>query len=1771
MSRDASDPIDWDVAGVVAFLCNPREAPWADSTTAPRPDLTVLEAALRDNEVTGEVLLNDVDSQALKDDFGIKPLGHRSSVLRAINWLQARSPKYRARHGLPLPRETYLQGALSLSTASPSILSPTPTAPLALPLSLALSLPPSAVPTTTPPSPVIKEKRRIAPTLVADTQGLGILGQHQVPPASLVPKSGNGDHSVSPHAPLAMPPTPHMEENPRISESPFPLPPQPSSTMEKDFFDHLLEKYKDDGEVEPLYGDSESELDTESLAELEEREGDGEESEGPAGQKHVDQRTLSQEECEAVFSAFIDEYSVCWEREHRPKHQRHAHYVWNLGRDERGGAAYCADAKKMQQRLAVRLQSMKNMLIEAGYSTPHDLRDGCRVMEPTLDEVCLQKEPRQRKRREVDADEETLSSSSAVSSDSDWIVSDDEVESSGHVAEDDSSEGDDIDHRAPFRAFGRAQSPSAQSTATSDESERAFGVGKRLRITVRDRIHDSARIPEADDPSHQAGQHRPVPDVMCLESSSPSETSNHADRMDADTSDSSQKLPAGSPGQDVVNEDNGFMVTTPPLNPSTSSSLIPGLTLTPGELSFIHESASSGPLRDPSRRASTGSAQTQPPLDIQDIDLFHLVSEIGCKQIDATGNSEWILAKQMTLLAADEREPLGEYLERYVDNLYVTQVDSALSALLQDQPHFDGMTSEESATGMRLAIYYVCWHCRTSPGLYGVQKDQLKKALEDLDLPTFLPFFRRLKGLFEAYAIWVTQPTTPGLADHKRAEPSTLSTTRGLADHQYAESNSLKRKRRRRGTGRLKPLGSRPLSTMQKDAQMRQAEQELGWRRLRQELESRGVSNSDPNKQAVTFKDPVIYLDPHLGRFVKPHQLTGIQFMWRELIEAGNPQGCLLAHVMGLGKTFQVVSLLSTIAAAAASEDPRIRDQVPQRFHNSRTLILCPSSLVQNWIDEFRMWLPRGHRLGVVYEVSRRLMRRDALISDRVGTIAEWSKNGGVLVISYELFRNSVTNKPPLLTQADHQLLKVSLLSKASIVVADEAHRLKSANAAISQLVSQFHTLSRIALTGSPLSNQLSEYYQMVDWVAPGYLEDAATFKKKFMDPIQAGSYIDSTMMEQRESLVALQLLNGILAPKVLRADTAVLANDLPPKTEFIITVPLTQLQKDAYNLFVDCARSDVANSTTKLWSWLAIMQLCCNHPLPFYEKLAGRVRENAEIGEVQSILPNTLQEAELPSDLVSLMDELLRSYSNKADVSLSHRAVLLDKILDLCAEAGDKVLVFTQSIPTLNFLDNMFKDRGRSFRRIDGSVTGLDRQTIVKEFNRENDEEPHILLISTRAGGVGLNMHSANRVVIFDFLFNPMWEEQAVGRAYRIGQRKPVFVYRFVSGGTFEQLIFNNAVFKRQLAVRVVDKKTVVRESSRKVSTYLTHVHNVVRDDQHEALGWDSQVLDKLLHSEYREIVLQAKLSHIRDNESDHLTTEEKRQVEDELAMERLKRSDPAAFQAEMKKRELQERLAGTTNSLVDRRRLSQPHMTPFIHARPHLQIGPSRTLSGQPALPSMAGANGEEVTRNLSREYPSPHLPSPARVPSVQSALSSDRQLAYLVPAGSEVIVIDDDDASPSSVPPAPDATLRLHPRVQSEGSGQPSSALVSDDSRPRVLPGPANSSPSNRQLVRARPAQTEPEQQANVSYPPKPVLGFFRNPIWAPRGHTVPSASHAESPTAQENGSATQEGQGSTVSTSAAPEAQTPRRVVPFDPPTGFDMNAFMRLSDDDRSPS
>jgi hypothetical protein len=779
---------------------------------------------------------------------------------------------------------------------------------------------------------------------------------------------------------------------------------------------------------------------------------------------------------------------------------------------------------------------------------------------------------------------------------------------------------------------------------------------------------------------------------------------------------------------------------------------------------------------------------------------------------------------------------------------------------------------------------------------------------------------------------------------------------------------------------------------------------------------------------------------------------------------------------------------LVTIAAAAASDDPKIREQVPERLHRSQTLVLCPSSVVPNWADEFAIWTPVDHHLGQIRLIAPRGKAFE--MPERLQTIRDWNRRGGVLIMSYEMLRILIVNKPARLNDEEHELVEGWLLSGPNIIVADEAHKLRSGKSAISQVASRFKSTSRIAMTGSPLSNQLFEYYQMVEWVAPGYLEDPNTFKKKFMEPIQAGSYIDSTRMEQRESLVSLQLLNGILAPKVLRADTSVLAADLPPKTEFVLTVPLTELQRNAYNTFVDCAKSGDADSSLKLWSWLAIMQLCCNHPFPFREKLADRLKQQEDT-ENQSLLPTSIQDAGLPSDLVSRMDAHFSKYPNLQETALSNRAVILDEILDLSMRVNDKVLIFTQSIPTMDYLDLMLRNKGRKYQRIDGSTTGPDRQNATKRFNSDSSE--NVLLISTRAGGVGLNMFGANRVVIFDFLFNPMWEEQAVGRAYRLGQKKPVYVYRFVAGGTFEELIFNNAVFKRQLAVRVVDKKTVVRESRKKASTFLTHVKDVEKDENYAALGRDPQVLDQILGGDLNEIILKATLSHIQDNENDRLTEEETRQVEYELRMERLKRSDLLAYNAEIKRREDAEKVRQQEVSRILKQREAekaeeQQRLLQMSHARQQqdfpveqrlasLNRGPipmstvgrsplsvnNRGAAGAaqpPRFPSGANATPIAQDRTQFRAYqpstssilpagfnqhpapPSAYKPSSS---TLRQADGEECRPAFAVPPGNEVIVIDSSPpATPVNVPIDP-LPLRSAP---SAGSPVPLTTAINGD---------------------------------------------------------------------------------------------------------------------------
>ncbi|RKF72043.1 putative snf2 family helicase snf2 family helicase atpase [Golovinomyces cichoracearum] len=663
-----------------------------------------------------------------------------------------------------------------------------------------------------------------------------------------------------------------------------------------------------------------------------------------------------------------------------------------------------------------------------------------------------------------------------------------------------------------------------------------------------------------------------------------------------------------------------------------------------------------------------------------------------------------------------------------------------------------------------------------------------------------------------------------------------------------------------------------------------------------------------------------VYVNDHIAKRIKKHQVEGVRFLWNQIVTIADEQsmqGCLLAHTMGLGKTMQTITLLVAIAEASLSKDPSVSSQIPKSLRISQTLILCPPSLVNNWMDELLVWVP-DNMLGELRKVDSSIKS----LPQRLQTITDWYREGGVLVIGYEMFRDFINSKSKNISDDEHELVSKSLLEGPNIIIADEAHKMKNRKAAITIAASKFRSKSRIALTGSPLANNVEEYHTMIEWVAPNYLGPIVEFRAKYVEPIQAGNYQNSTAYERRKSLKMLGVLSADLAPKVHRADMSVMKNELPSKKEFVITVPLTDVQREAYSIFVKSMMAGNNFTTTKLgdvtpttvWHWLAVLSLLCNHPECFRRKLLKRkeeVRNDASIpidldgtdNEESVVDLNTpLWKVGISQELCDAEGKLFEAKKSLDSIQMSNKVLLLCQILDACKTIGDKALVFSQSIPTLDFLEDVFKRKNRNYARLDGSTTMSKRQGLTKDFNNGDTD---IYLISTTAGGLGLNLQGANRVIIFDFKFNPIMEEQAIGRAYRIGQTKPTFIYRFIAGGTFEDSVHNKTVFKTQLASRVVDKKNPIAWANKKASEFLFEPKTVPQKDLSEFEGMDPCVLDRLLQSQKRRdqrriarticSIVQTDTFAVDDD--DKLTPDEEKEVQSELEKTRLFRANPQAF----------------------------------------------------------------------------------------------------------------------------------------------------------------------------------------------------------------------------------------------------------------------------------
>ncbi|BFY99558.1 hypothetical protein BsWGS_02598 [Bradybaena similaris] len=508
-----------------------------------------------------------------------------------------------------------------------------------------------------------------------------------------------------------------------------------------------------------------------------------------------------------------------------------------------------------------------------------------------------------------------------------------------------------------------------------------------------------------------------------------------------------------------------------------------------------------------------------------------------------------------------------------------------------------------------------------------------------------------------------------------------------------------------------------------------------------------------------------VVVDPVLAQVLRPHQREGVKFMYDCVTgsQIENNYGCIMADEMGLGKTLQCVALVWTLLRQSPNCCPTV----------TKVIIVCPSSLVKNWQKEFNKWLSSKVQTLAIDSGSKNEIDRN--ISHFMQQ-QERRTQYPVLIISYETFR-----------------LHASVLHKGEVglIICDEGHRLKNSENQTYQALTGLNAKRRILLSGTPIQNDLLEYFSLLHFVNKGILGTAQEFKRRFETSILRGRDADATDEDHKLGQEKLQQLLSIVNKCIIRRTQALLTQYLPVKFEHVICCQLTALQKSLYQKFVSSQMAQcesVDSSKTSVSSLSSITQLkkLCNHPDLVYEKcVQGADGFEGTLGY-------------FPPD-----------YSTKiVKADLSGKVLVLDTLLALIkSTTNDKVVLVSNYTQTLDLFEKLCRQRGYQYVRLDGTMSIKKRSKIVDRFNDQTSTD-FIFMLSSKAGGCGLNLIGANRLVMFDPDWNPANDEQAMARCWRDGQRKPCYIYRLIATGTIEEKIFQRQTHKKALSSCVVDKE---------------------------------------------------------------------------------------------------------------------------------------------------------------------------------------------------------------------------------------------------------------------------------------------------------------------------------------------------------------------------
>ena len=498
---------------------------------------------------------------------------------------------------------------------------------------------------------------------------------------------------------------------------------------------------------------------------------------------------------------------------------------------------------------------------------------------------------------------------------------------------------------------------------------------------------------------------------------------------------------------------------------------------------------------------------------------------------------------------------------------------------------------------------------------------------------------------------------------------------------------------------------------------------------------------------------------------LKGYQLEGLN--WMIHLQDKGLNG-ILADEMGLGKTLQSISIMAY--------------NFDYLHVNGPHLVVVPKSTLSNWMNEFNRWCPslRIFRFHGNKE-DRELMRDTMLTHQAAGDTSK--RPTSKLENGKDDHTNSKRAFDVCVTTYEVCNLETAALTRFAwnYLVIDEAHRLKNEASTFSKTVRGFHTKHRLLLTGTPLQNNLHELWALLNFLLPDIFSDADQFDEWFN--------LDIDDDDQKKSMIS--TLHKILRPFMLRRLKVDVATNLPPKAETLLMVGLSGIQKQLYKklLIRDIDSLVVGDNVTKKGSRTSILNIimqlrkCCGHPYLF---------EGIEDRSLNPMGEHVIQNC--------------------------GKMVLVDKLLKRLQEKGHRVLIFTQMTRILDILEDVMVIRGYKYCRIDGNTTHDVREDSIDAYNAEGSEK-FVFLLSTRAGGLGINLQTADTVILYDSDWNPQADLQAQDRAHRIGQKKPVQIYRLVTENTIEEKIVERAQQKLKLDAMVVqsgrlkDKDKVSKE----------------------------------------------------------------------------------------------------------------------------------------------------------------------------------------------------------------------------------------------------------------------------------------------------------------------------------------------------------------------